>query len=1440
MSGNKYIRGQDHIVFGGILQSYIQNNGTDANASFSVQVVDPREILSNVVIILNNYAGSVYNNKNYYNVYGFLEYDVSDKLKETFENTRIHGFNVGPVESVKTWYPVDPNDLGTTSLDVSLFASFQWLRSAFYEKDSIKDENILEKVVDKSTGEVYYFGNDMYRFPKLNFSNFESFLGEGPVSFPEFFPMTGEGFSRRGDNGIPWYRVRQALNALFNYNGLLPKEYVDAGFGGYINFRGYNYVVDFTGIPIDKIPLTYFLDFDQIDLLSLSQELCDVISHDMFVSLLPIIDHPSCEFLYNYNRYWMERNAPDKIIAGIIRVDAIDRTRPPKIGAIKEYIDELEKANIHVENKDLGYELSNITTDKFVVGAQEVEMYYFNNNKDRDNLQFRKWKAGDGRGLEWINENQWSMDVSLKQQILPFYGFLGKDAVTIPRGFGSYQQILLDTSGLDAYGVGNYYVATEMELRAAAISYEQWSRFLLQYNETFMEEIGENFNLYKNLTASAPENQTNIFSIPTGISSIRPHIDFLTNREFGISVPRCVFASDKNYMGPDGYPASPCSPPYGYPLYYKRAEKIGIPEAGIANFIGVQKACISNYEELQKNFEKRDERIKLVDSLLKKERKYNWSYKDFIDTQSDIDKLKEIDPSGTWLKLAYIKETFLENSPLIKNASRLSEQHLKNAKKVYNFIKNVADNHLGKTFLIKIPKQCNVNYSDQIRLTLDQPLQINNIEYGPYGFKPLPISSGINQFLPNSNSLNILLAPQKADSRNNYINGGITVGNDLFHHYLDFDKPKEFKYSYGALKNNFNPISEKWEFNYVPEPQGGFFNFAMFDRNLSLTQSLDIDKTKLPYAQYQLMAPMDLTNFISNNGRLSCYARYDNSQYLDLSSVGSDNMTQQYLDPAKGFVPDILEELENTNNDNRNSFEQIANRLSNSNYAQKIPSIAFVKCEINDSFYMTPKTKKQKVEVFGRTYDYVITVPEPEEIEVTDDNGCKIKTKAQVYPTPIFTPGPNGGSDKTFVEISEFDRKYSNEFDAEIIETEKEKLNPDHVYAIITVPGRIMPSVDQRFVDGPNQAVNGVSIKHLLTMDVVRGAPGFEKPAPIINSKLDICNFYTAKQLSEAQKAAKEVYKKNGFANPEITIGFSQPSPIYPDLVVLPLMSRERCYGPWLSSSIVNGSDDDRKRYSDLGGKVEFVKDENLAPWNYAGYQLMNEAGALQAQFSNSLLLYTERGGFIVPDIPSGVALAKSLKDQGPLVTSMSVDIGDSVKTTIKMDLYTSRFGKLQKQKEQAIAQIVRERQKIIDQNNSNIRKGIGKSVSGTNLVTPILKNAIKKFEQVEDYTSLEKGAPFSNQISFYTNSYDRDLQLEDGTKIKKTEKAKSSNLENSKEIGEKLATANDSNSAEKLAYSSANASMAQIFEPISNLPSHSDFPSILPTNIGQSRSKLA
>ena len=166
-------------------------------------------------------------------------------------------------------------------------------------------------------------------------------------------------------------------------------------------------------------------------------------------------------------------------------------------------------------------------------------------------------------------------------------------------------------------------------------------------------------------------------------------------------------------------------------------------------------------------------------------------------------------------------------------------------------------------------------------------------------------------------------------------------------------------------------------------------------------------------------------------------------------------------------------------------------------------------------------------------------------------------------------------------------------------------------------------------------------------------------------------------------------------------MAFTSPSPVYPDLFALPLLSLERCYGPWLSSALdMRMLGGPKVKYSDIGGKVEFIKDEKLAPWNFAGYQLMNQSAKLKTKFSNSLLLFTERGSFSYADAPLDVSLARALREKGPLVTSISVDVGQAIKTSVKLDLYTSQFGKLQKQKEIAIAQISRERQKIIDQNN--------------------------------------------------------------------------------------------------------------------------------------------
>ncbi len=1400
-------RGQDHFVFGGILQSVTETRTGGGNPLQAVQVVDPREILSNCAVILNDYAGTTFNNKNLFNVYGFLEYDPSDDLQERLDEK----------------------------------ARYKW---------------IVEKQVDQ-TGLVRYVGHDKTKgteavtilnnqgeqeSTQVNPSNtnwdlysFQNPVTQGPAGkifspdeFPKFFPITGEGFARRSEQGIPWYRVSQGLAALLEQHGSLPEEYVNAGFGGTIDFRGFNYVVDFGGIPLEKIPNSYMLNYSQLDLLSLTMELCDIISHDLFVSLLPVIDPLTnikqeidekaaiMNSAFAKNAYWTEKAAGLKaddpkrkeylsnIIHGIIRIDTVDKSKQPSYGSIQSYINNLESQGIYVENRDLGFELSNETTDKFIAGAQEVEMHYFSTHKDRDSLEHRKQIAGVPNSQALVNEKQWTLEASLKQQVLPFYGFLGKKALSIPRGFGAYQQIMLDATALDAHGVGNYYVTTEMELRHALKSYQSWSEFLARYNESYIEEVGELKGFYNALSKTTSKDieglgvelseplgtchyqafEDDPNSVMTSPDSTKASCDNLNgtwietapsqllNREFGVTVPRCVFNSDKNFMGADGYPASPCSPPYGYPLYYKRAEKIGIEKAGAAKVSDFVNKTRTNLEKIRE-YGTSDPQNNFISTQITTLEDHE---KMLLDLQANAGEGVSFDLNETLLciekvnqgliaqqnyytqnsqDMAQVENALRSVAALSAQVSNFARRSKRNSEKIYEFVKNIAEENLGKKFLVKIPKDCNINYSETLELKKyysKDPIgnvsevtnSISDIYRGPLGFKPLPVNSGVYDLVK---SQEYLMDMEKIRSSQ------ASIKTWDYQRFL-YQDPFDETYKYGALKSNFNPISEKWAFNYKPEPQGGFFNFALYPRNLSLSQleSRGIkDKAFCPATQYHL-TPKDLTNFVEDNGRISCYVRYNDSEHLDFRGVSSDSITQEVI-KGNSYIPDILSDLDNVNTNHQESMNSYSMRQSG---PDKRPStVAYVKCSVDEQLYMPPKSEETPAMVFGRDVKWIPNQEPSYPVVTEDENGCPVYDCVKPYAAPVFAPShrfketaskvgyervlapqeykfddktysttttfgdPNrviqgGGLDSTVVTHVEYVRKYEKETDSFIIDTEIENLDDNHVYALITIPGIVSTTVNKRYADAMEYAKNGAIIKNTMTQDVVRGVEGFEKPAEIVNRKVSIsCDDFSFEDLESAQKAQRAAIQGALDAFGSQQVMQSAPSPIYPDIVALPLMSTERCYGPWRSAASLG---DDRERYTDIGGKIEFVKDENLAPWNYAGYQLMDEAGKLQAEFSNSLLLFSERGGFVFPSHPSGMSIGRELQKGGPLITSLSVGVSEAgIKTTVKMDLYTSRFGKLQKQKEEAIAQITRERQKIIDNNNEMIRKGMIRSATNPN-----------------------------------------------------------------------------------------------------------------------------
>lgn len=1228
--------GGNHFNFGGILQSATQNRGTGGNPVYSAQVTDPREILSNVVLVMNNYTGTTYNNKNLYNLYGFLEYNPTPVLKKNLK--------------------------------------------------SIGYESIFRKIVN-ADGSYYYTGYDMYS-AQYNPSSFDLLSIYNPNltfnmtvngGFPPRFPITGTGMARRCDQGIPFYRIRQALSALLGIDGPLPAEYVEAGFGGYINFRGFNYIVDLGGLQ--EVPDYYFFDFDQMNLLDFCLEICDITSSDLFVTLLPMIPHPVSNRFLEYNNYQIENGTPQNMIAGIIKVDSIDRSFQPQPGAIKSYIDTLLQAGAVVENSDVGYELSNVVTDKFIAGAQQVEMYYFNGACDRDNSELNKLMKGADNQSSRILADQWTLSESLSQQILPFYGFLGKDCVTIPKGFGSYQQIMFDSSTWSVNGIGNYYVATEMELRAALISYERWSDFLMMYNDVYMESLEAD-----DAVEGAAVSQT---APPQGWPATLPPLS--TN--FAVTVPRSVFTSDNNLYGADKLPVNVCNPPYGYPLYYKRATRLGVQGAGLTDIQSKTTRILTALAELKGAALDGTRYQEVLDSI--------WKDIEFSmggnlsQAEADyIDLVKGLIESGSSSgdEIAALIDNFASGlTPIIKATNRLAKKTSENAKKAYNYIKKIADENFGKKFLVKIPNRINYAYSPIVKIN---PLH-GEIMEGPFGFRPLPINS--NPLFGESDYFKskVEFLKNMSKTQQSHIPCLMRqfVQSETDPSFANMALVEYFEPLKGALEVNYNPLIDNFEFNYEPSKQGGYVENDLF-ANIALQ--------KFNPAISQGLFPQDLENFINDNNRLSAYARFNHSQDLAFDLLSEGSFTQQVM-VAGHFIPDVSDVLDNTKTE-ENKFQRFPNADDLSDVDTRPPTVAFVKCDLDEKFYMIPPVAYQQIAVHGsKVRDHGrFSMP----VRVWDSDLCEFVSGFR-YWEPHFVPLPTTMPDKV-VNRLDFVRNNLGH-----IITQKEYQNTDHVYALITLPGRVLPVADKRFRDGIFQEKNAQYLKHFLTQDVVK-LPEFESPAYSGRPSNILARYGSILDpgaVGGAISAFQKAMEGLDFAFPN-RINVTSPSPVYPDMVALPLLSKERCYGPWLSSIL----DYQSSVYSNIGGKVEFVKDENLAPWNYNGYDLMNEAGILQAQFSNSLLLSTERGGLVYPGAPSGITLGRFLQEAGPLVTSVSVDVSDAgVKTTCKMDLYTASFGKLHKQKQDAVSKISRERQKIKDERNALIRKGLGKAQKSIN-----------------------------------------------------------------------------------------------------------------------------
>lgn len=148
----------------------------------------------------------------------------------------------------------------------------------------------------------------------------------------------GFGGSLLNENGIPWRKIRDAINSIVN-TGL------STIYGGIITLRNYAYKIDLTQLP--NVPADFRIGGDSITLMDFIATVCDAGACDFFFTLQA----------GNY-----------------ITLSTIKRDLNQSPGAIASYISTINGA----VSKDIGLEFRNETVGKYVVGANKRDMYFQN------------------------------------------------------------------------------------------------------------------------------------------------------------------------------------------------------------------------------------------------------------------------------------------------------------------------------------------------------------------------------------------------------------------------------------------------------------------------------------------------------------------------------------------------------------------------------------------------------------------------------------------------------------------------------------------------------------------------------------------------------------------------------------------------------------------------------------------------------------------------------------------------------------------------------------------------------------------------------------------------------------------------------------------------------------------------------------------------------
>ena len=462
-----------------------------------------------------------------------------------------------------------------------------------------------------------------------------------------------------------------------------------------------------------------------------------------------------------------------------------------------------------------------------------------------------------------------------------------------------------------------------------------------------------------------------------------------------------------------------------------------------------------------------------------------------------------------------------------------------------------------------------------------------------------------------------------------------------------------------------------------------------------------------------------------NNGRISSFCRYNHSQYFSFGKLSSNSFTQQFRVQDANLItyyPDIALNLSNTVQTSlKETFYNTQGQLQFGSYLNYAPdTIAFVKCSIDENFYHCPATTVANLPISNGVTKTTVLDP-PIKIHVPfnpndDDVECEMRDAVRLSRLH-FTPTTAAGTQSSQIFTGLQNSINTGTLQKPYYKSVSSKLGL-HVYALITMDGPVEPLANT--AKGTLGQPGLVEYMHLLFKDSIpfhEMPPGFstlsgkdgESRPPDLQNAL-VKSSYNLAQINGGGLSTREKKAIEGLTLSSVKIDLASPAPIAPDYVAITLRNLTENYGPWKSqiwySGIPRGSAD-----IEIGGKTEYIKDENIAPWNFNGYDLMNTYARNLVNFDSEPALWIERGSFSVPDVPNSLNKIGTSLGGNALITNISTEVGvEGVISTYTLSTYTDTFGRMEKQKRDLIKKFASDRQKLQDQRNKAIRASVGKA----------------------------------------------------------------------------------------------------------------------------------